>query len=897
MKSFGAAFLAGLAVLPLAAPAVGGAPPAEPPPARDTASVSQASIPDLIADLSNESFASREAATRQLWERGEAAVADLRNAANGNDPEAAFRARELLHKIELHIMPDTDPSVISLVERYQKANVNEKISLFKAMREKRAYRQILKLYATETDPRLRSELQASVANIATLAARERLVAGDAAGARELLELAPADARNLMALAAFHRANGTLEEELNRAKSSKAKGASAWQLALHRAAGNFSEAQAAAVEADEPLLAATMAMLAGDPVPWLKFHQTTRRPGQDADIYTALALKRWQDGDLRKSDLETAVKLLTSRNQTNRALAFSAMFLLGEPEPAHAAFIKSSPLDAFLYFEALERVPEALSALGLDPDNPDYSGWAATRFKRILDEPDASDAPTTELVALANFLENRGLNDDLAKAFDPQLERLAKKDTDAFTGFLGSLFGSRLVRSSGVVGPLMRSGTAWAGDNEERWESLIIAVFGDEDEYLASWKWLAELKPDATRKERLAAMLALSGYGPDPDHLRDAWLALVWAAIDKADANQQAPLLRHLSSLIGQTGDAATSLKIRSLRPPGEPVVDELDGLYLLQCSAAGRWDDAANLVLKLLSNKQDRDSNNTTDPNIRPDLHAYAAACLRRAGHADEAAVHDAWVEKLALGDAAAYVRIGHGYALGGDYARCSLWWDRAVCEASPATDNYATILNTHAADLVERGLWQRAAAESEALAQLYSGANFISSSPLAFLRLRVQADESRAFSLLANDRDKALVLLEKCHALLPCDGSLADHFFPALRQAGLLKEHDAWFEKTWEGLQAVIARYPESHNSRNTAAWLAARALRHLDEAETHLNKALATHPNQAAYLDTMAELQFARGHREQAVEWSNKSVNFMPTDDDVRRQNWRFINDPFPK
>jgi hypothetical protein len=886
MNSFGAAFLACLAVFPLAAPAVDDAAPAAAPPTQPNA---EPAIQALIADLSNESFPVREEASRKLWNLGEVAVDALTQAAAGDDPEVVHRANELLRKIELYITPDTDPSVIALVERYKQAALAERVSLLNAMQEKRAYRQILKLYAAESDSKLRSELQTTVGAIAVFAARERLAEGDGAGARELLELAPAGARNLMALAAFHRANGTLEEELQRAKTSKARGAPAWQLALQRAAGRLDDAQAAAMDAGEPLLAATMAMLAGDPQPWLEYHNARLPAGPAVDLYTPLALKRWQGKPILKAELEPAIKRLNSRNPSARTLAFSSLFLIGESAAAEPAFVKTSPLDAFVYFEALERVPEALAAIGLDPANPDYAAWATTRFERLIDEPDDSDVATSELVTIASFLENRGLHEELAKAYDPPLAHLAKKDLDAFTTFLGALFGNRLIRTN-IVGPLMRAGTGWAGEDEDRWEELIIAAFGDNDENLACWKWLGELKPDATRKQRLAALFALSGYGADPDHLREPWLALAWDAITKADATEQPTLLKRLASMLGETRDVANNLKIRDLLPADQPTT-ELDGLYLLDLSAAGRWEEASKIILKLFSNK-DQPAANT-----RADLHAYAAACLRRAGHADAAAIHDAWVDKLALGDATTYLRIGHGYAFGGDYERCSLWWERAAREAAPDSENYASILSAHATDLIKRGLWKQAAATSEALAQIYSDANFSSTSPLVFLRLRLQADQAHALSLLESDRPKALALLEQCHALLPCDGSLADHFFPALRQAGLIEQHDAWFKITWQHIQAVIQQYPESHNTRNTAAWLAARAMRHLDEAEAHLNKALATHPHQAAYLDTMAELQFARGKREQAIAWSDQSINFLPTDDDIRRQNHRFIHDPLPE
>ena len=218
MKSLGAAFLTFLAVFPSAVVAVDDVPP--PPAPSEPAAPLLPTLAQLVAQLSDESFQQREAASKELWQLGDSARETLQKAAAGNDPEAAHRAKALLHKIDLHLTPNTDPSIVALVERYNKAALGEKITLLKTMRQKHAYRQILTLYAAETDPKTRNDLQTVVSGIAVFAARERLVEGDAPGARELLELAPADAKSLMALAAFHRANGTLEQELQSAKTSK-----------------------------------------------------------------------------------------------------------------------------------------------------------------------------------------------------------------------------------------------------------------------------------------------------------------------------------------------------------------------------------------------------------------------------------------------------------------------------------------------------------------------------------------------------------------------------------------------------------------------------------------------------------------------------------------------------
>jgi tetratricopeptide (TPR) repeat protein len=113
----------------------------------------------------------------------------------------------------------------------------------------------------------------------------------------------------------------------------------------------------------------------------------------------------------------------------------------------------------------------------------------------------------------------------------------------------------------------------------------------------------------------------------------------------------------------------------------------------------------------------------------------------------------------------------------------------------------------------------------------------------------------------------------------------------------GLLKEHDAWFDVTWQRMEEIIRTYPKSDNTRNTAAWFASRALRKVDEGEAHLKVALDLNPDQPAYLDTMAEIHFARGNREKALEWSSIAVNLAPEDNQLRRQQERFRSEPFPQ
>jgi tetratricopeptide (TPR) repeat protein len=880
----------------------------------------QAVIDGLVRDLGNESYAVRQAASAKLWNLGDRALPALREAAQDGDPEVAFRSRDILLKLDLGILPDTDPAVIRLIERYRNAPGSERIRLLEELMKLKAHRPLLRLFARETDAKVLDPWQRPVRSLALRTARESLLADDPAGAREVLGLFAKDEALVLALAAFHRGQGTLEAEIERLAQAGDAADAAWRLALLRAAGDAAKAYDAAVAAGKPEVAGAMAMLRGDPLPWLRFGPAAGGIAERLDLYTPLAIKRWEGKPLDKDDFAAIAKRLTVRAPGDRILAAIAAILLGEPAMAEPALAKSQPWAVFKTMDMTERVDEALRLLDLDPAKPDYDTWVAERFKR-LEKEDESDGAPLDLVWMAEFLETRGLMAEQEAAFDARLVRLAERDEGMFTSILGSM----CERPGGVVGPVLRVGAAWAGGDDRRWEELLVAIFGDNEDIMPAWSFLGEVNPKADRKERFAGLLALCNLGPDPSGRYTRWLDACWQHIAALDAaRREQPLLR-MEYLLGLGGDVTNRLKLADMRPneklaPQDPddgdVGDDEDELLdddvifvgegefiddgaagrladkLLLLSAADRWQDAAALALGLLNRKG-------VESRSRPDLHAYAAACLRRAGREEEAARHDQWVERLALGEAAIYQRIALGYAFGADYNRSARWWRRAVCETDPGSSLFGAVLFGHLTELLDSGAWSEAAAAAEVMAQITSQGRYAggAGSASALLQVRQQADLARALSLLPTDRARAVAMLDRSHALVPCDGSLADHFFPAVRKAGLVKEHDRWFAASWQVATAAVERFPRATSTRNTAAWLASRAGRQLDAAETLLTEALREHPRQAAYLDTMAELRFAKGDREGALKWSAQSVNQMPTDSTIRRQYHRFATAPLPE
>ncbi len=862
------------------------------------------SIAEWVRDLADEQFKVREEATRKIWELGDTALPELQQAASGRDPETAYRARELVRKIELHLTPQTDPEVMKLVERYAGSSTDEKQNLIEQMLRKRAWRQILKLFASDTNAELRKRVRGTITEVAVIAARECIVKSDPTTAREYLEMAPADAAGLLALADFHRSQGTLDAELARAKTLKGDRANAWQLALYRAAGNIEAARDAATAAGEGRISAAMSVLLGDPVPWLRMNSASSDGVAIHKPYTELAIKRWQGKKLTATDLEPLVRALTSRSKNDRRVAINSLFLLGESQLAEEAFIKSSGIEAFLHFDALERIPEALKALGLDPVKPDYTAWVAERLDSISeDEPEDGPRASTQssdLLLMASFMDRRGMNEEFRAAFMKPLIALAEKEEESFAEFLGLMFGNG-VTFTGAPDMAKQVVAAWAGEDADRWSDVLDLAFGEDEEIAVVWDWMGDLDSKLSLIERFDGLLAIQGKGTDPQNLRDKWLALGWAAIDKAPEDRRKSQLEKMARVVGMNPDVVSNLKLWDLFPEDERA-GFFSGSRISELTISGRWDEAAEFFLRQI----ERVEKLKLDPD--PSTHACAAACLRKAGRLQEAKVHDEWVEKLALGNDAYKIAVGYQY--GDDFTRAAGWFERAARQDDPKMGGIYTFALEELGDRqLEQGRWRLAAALFEVKTQLEATVASSGGTMVYKLKLRLQSDLGRALADLKSDRAASLALLENCYQMFPGDCTLADYFFPSLRQEGLTKEHDAWFKTSWERMSEVAKAYPGSSNTLNTTGWLAAKAQRNLDQAEELLEHALAIKPNEPSYLDTMAEIQFGKGDRVKALKWSARAVNFTPGGESayaegdfresfmLRRQHEHFRNDPLPK
>jgi hypothetical protein len=243
------------------------------PASRPTAPASQPAdtakqIADAIDALGSGDFAERERAATALWSFGDAARPALEQAAGGDDPEAARRARGVLASFAFGVRPDTPKLVLDLLTQYRAGGPEQQKSAAGQLAARggaHGARVLLKLATDEADPDVRNVVLNALGQVARPAAARLIGERDAATAGRILALlaphAEHAARDHAALLLLH---GGLDDALaaleDPADPNDDPARRALQKAwLYRAKGDLPAAAAAATAAgNQPLADALLA---------------------------------------------------------------------------------------------------------------------------------------------------------------------------------------------------------------------------------------------------------------------------------------------------------------------------------------------------------------------------------------------------------------------------------------------------------------------------------------------------------------------------------------------------------------------------------------------------------------------------------------------------------------
>lgn len=854
-------------------PAVPEPPPAEAP--AEPAGEPKAPAPDpeekarkLVTLLGDEKFRVREEATQGLWDLGEIGVAAIKAGEKSGNPEIAHRCRILMRRIMTGITPDTPPDIVELVQRYFRSPAAGKKRVFDALAGKKAYIQMLRIFRYETDPAAKKLCEQAVNEAVLPAIHDLLINGNDEQALELLRLAPPNDANTRRLAALLRVNGTLEQEIARTRdeipyddegkvTAEGMELAAVHLALLRSKGEIGEARTLAKKMGRMDVVATLALAEGDAAPFLTWFMNTWEETPVMRAYCEISLKRWQGDEEGAQKMMENMARLVDQGGGQRQETLHALLLNGYVDLAMPILQKDKER-AYLYHETLERPAESIAVYGYQGTDEEKKAWLETRLKSLQEAWEGDEQAKIEILKVASFLQVRGLSEHGREMILKLSAIPQEKGEKAWLKFLSGL--RDLPPSVFELGFVAAVESLKEVEVENEALKTVHALFGEGDQGEGLWELFAGVEENFSK--RLELLGAAMGY----THIDEELLTKSLLAARKIAEKHDGTRLRKLNNLFvaaESRNDVEEALAlVEMLGTHSESVVwqHHLARYY----SYLGEWDKAserANAVLKDV-------------PNDLRFLGLLGGVHMKQ-GKTDEAQESITKVERIAMDEAERLWNLATDLSRSGALEESSQIYTRLA--------NTNTIRNWywHAAsyyrmkDAMKKKQWRVAAAYAEVHALQFMLGRRPYKNPVTYLRKRYSVDFCLGMARVTEgDREGGLALLKRAFEMIEGDGLLADDFFPYLREAGLTEEHDRYFDLVYKRLEDSIKIYPNAHNTYNTAAWMASRSMRKLDDAHAKATKAIEMRPRQAAYLDTMAEVWFAKGDREKAVAWSVKAV-----------------------
>ena len=812
------------------------------------------SVEALVAQLGHDSFALRVAAMDELWKRGKSSLPALSKALEGSDPEITSRARELSLYISSGVLPDSPDEVKQLVITYSRSPINERLTILRKLMALGQWKQVLHLARSEENPDDRLKMASLVQAAASKSARQAIVDGDFKMASEILELTGDDAQNMAMRAWFYVHQGQMNQQLPKAATMPGRKGVQWRMALHRANGDVKSAIKEAELAGFKELAAGMRVFTGDALPALELRDTGKQVSAILSMGNQIQRARLL-GQTEKAD---AIARELARMDNNEDTAHQSAICLaanGYRKEAVSLITKHNVESAFDYFDNTESPQTCLELLGIPKTaKPPYTEWVKEFIEKTID----TNSEYSQLVMLAGFLDRHGQPEHAMAVMKPAMASLEEDGSDTWFDLLTEI-------REYDLGWMAIKFAEERGNEDFQMDLSVKKILGSSDSVNEVWNALKKRHPDnineALREIALLAGIIADTHG-ETDKLHQELLNEIIGPNAKEGLAKAARSEALFNFAFKRNNVAEASRMVDILVVQNKRW--ERSKIFL--DTALHRWEKIEPIYAQN-AEKKPEDYHNLIKWCI----------CLRHLNRDEEAAkVYDRAL-MLTMGNADALGKLaGELFESGFKEEATELWEHSALMSAAGAVEYDQAILRLaiYGEHLYNSKQWKKAAAIGEVYANIRMRGRSNGYLNLE-LRVRFYADFCHAMALLeGGKRELAIKKLDLCRQLIPGDGSLADHFFPILREANLGEHYELWFEDSYRQVNDACKIYPKSHNSQNTAAWLASRAVRRLDDAHRHAEAALKSRPLQGAYLDTMAEVWFARGNRGKAVEWSEKAV-----------------------
>jgi tetratricopeptide (TPR) repeat protein len=857
----------------------------------------QPSAEDLakaIRDLSSPKFAVREKASALLWSAGRQGERALVRALPKADLETVRRAEAILEKFRWGIYPATPKEVLALIAKYRGGAAEVKTQVLQELfrRGRAHYRLIARLL--DADPAL-PERAAAVARLGLgfvqreieEPLRERLRKHDFAGLEDLLEIrvlsgAERTARDYAVfLVLTGRLERVLEDLAGYAELPGHKREALLLAHLLRARGDLPGALRAADKAGDADLLQALLVEQGD---WKALSaRADKLVGEDAlPDFKAFFHRLAGDRPAFERTVAELVKTARAKKADDGTLWWDAKSLFLNDRTEEALAVLDRAQDDGMIVDVLirqRRLPEALQRL---------ERYARRGAKEKL----------LAAIRKARLLNHLGETEAARKSLDEIRQEAASAYLPWVQGAL--LEAEREVgRSDAALRLCARLLDRWPPPRGEQpsgsqlspiqyAEHLLSKLFGREPPEPACWWEFLRAKharpmllgfrlPEETlttlqrlwsifdgklAKEEFAALVreARAAALKRPGAGRDDWLAGLTETCRKAGRDDlrrecleaatdggrsQAAFTKLAKLLLGDKrwAEAAEVCARARQRHPDDAVLTLLHGHTLKQLGrgAEGRRLEEAARLLPLA----DEDSRHALAEALaelgRHDEARREFALLTRSGERMEWSTRDAWRRLSA-------------YALrDGEDLQAAACWER----------------------------WY--------LGVIGRGSIFLETEPYVWVPYRLHFLRARGL-LSTGAVDGALAEIQVCQRLLPGEIDTAVAFVPALARRGRARAAEELFAKTLAAHQALCKDYPRCAWAHNGLAWLAARCRRQFDVALSHARQAVSLAPDNAGYLDTLAEVQFQRGERDEALRLMRRCIELDPRRAYYRQQLKRF-------
>ena len=394
---------------------------------------SSANVQELIKNLHDDSFQTRETAHKQLWKSGQSSLPALREIVNGTDPELAARAEKLILCISIGLTHDSPQEVLDLASQYQKSDDTTKLSILQDLGKRKYFEQGLRL--VKLDENSGSEISEKIIqyinDIARHLAQKAIVAGNINEAQNILELTPNSMNSSILRAWMHRYQGLahFKKTLRKAEKSNTAEAAQWRLALHCVNSDSKAALAEAEKANIPYRRSVFQLLEGDPLPWLKSNldqrgaNDTMKAACNAQIYRLTG-----EDHLYQSAISSITEshATNPRNNPKARYSLAALAVSGEKDLALEILTSHFPDETSSYHQLHENSLASLNLIGIEENRKfPTQEWIDSTTKQALEE-EGNDEYTGRLLQLASYLNSCGEPGQAMLTISPMMKQLREE---------------------------------------------------------------------------------------------------------------------------------------------------------------------------------------------------------------------------------------------------------------------------------------------------------------------------------------------------------------------------------------------------------------------------------------------------------------------------------------